>query len=98
MKDAETQQNVALSGRLKPSKFASGRTASSIREPPVESFVTGPAIPPVVHHNLPRYFGAYEALIDTLDRYPDHLVDVSYWEFDTNAATCGRHADAREAR
>jgi hypothetical protein len=96
MKDAETHQNVALSARSKPSKFALERTAKSFLAPPVESLVTGPAIPSVVHHNLPQYFGAYEALIDTLDRYPDDLVSINHCEINTNTATRESHTDAIE--
>jgi hypothetical protein len=51
---------------------------------PVESFVTGPAIPTVVDHNLPRYFASDEALIDILDRYPHDLFDINHYAFDTD--------------
>lgn len=96
MKDAETQQNVALSARSKPSKFALERTAKSFLAPPAESLVSGPAIPSVVHHNLPRYFGAYEPLIDTLDRYPGDLVSIIHCEINTNTTTRDSHTDAIE--
>jgi hypothetical protein len=51
---------------------------------PVESFVTGPAIPTVVDHELPRYFASDEALIDILDRYPHDLFDINHYAFDTD--------------
>ncbi len=51
---------------------------------PVESFVTGPAIPTVVDHNLPRYFASDEALVDIFDRYPHDLFDINHYAFDTD--------------
>jgi len=50
----------------------------------VESFVTGPAMPTVVDHNLPRYFASDEALIDILDRYAHDLIDINHYAFDTD--------------
>lgn len=51
---------------------------------PVESFVTGSAIPTVVDHNLPRYLASDEALIDIFDRYPHDLFDINHYAFDTD--------------
>ena len=50
----------------------------------VESFVTGPAIPTVADHNLPRQFASDEALIDILDRCPHDLFDINHYAFDTD--------------
>lgn len=51
---------------------------------PVESLVTGPAIPTVVDHNVPSYFASYKALIDILDRYPHDLFDTNHYALDTD--------------
>ncbi len=51
---------------------------------PVESNVTGPAIPTVIDHELPLYFASDAALVDILDRYPHELFDINHYAFDAD--------------